>query len=80
MTTDTKDDAAVNDAILTRLCDELAWNIVGGQDRPSAEQVAIEIKKLAEQWADGQKEYDALVAEEHSAVAAMAIRGQWPSE
>ena len=71
-----KDDAAVNDKILAQQCAELAWAIVGGPDRPSAEEVAAKIKTLAEQWADGQMEYDALVAEEHSAVAAMAIRGQ----
>lgn len=80
MTTDTKDDAAVNDAILTRQCEELAYQIVGNHIRPSAVSTAAAIKKLAEQWADGQREVDALIAEEHCAVAAMAIRGQLPSE
>lgn len=70
------EDAATNDEILSRLCADLAWKITGGPDRPSAESVAAQIKSLATQWADGQRECDALAAEEHSAVAAMAIRGQ----
>jgi hypothetical protein len=73
-------EAAENDAILTRLCTDLAWKIVGGPERISAADTAAAIKRLVEQWSDGQREVDALIAEElREPVVAMVIRGQFPS-
>lgn len=72
-----RNDAAENDAILTRQCNELAQRIVSGLEIDSTEAVAVEIKKLAEHWADGTRECCALIAEEmRETTVAMVIRGQ----
>lgn len=75
-TMEDRNDCNKNDDILTKLSADLAWRIVGGPDRPTAAEVAAEIKALCKQWADGEREVCALTAEDFSAVAAMAIRRQ----
>jgi hypothetical protein len=71
-----RNDRDENEAILAKQCSDLAWKIVSGPEIPSAEEVAGQIMKLCEQWADGERECCALTAEDHSVVAAMAIRRQ----
>jgi hypothetical protein len=69
-----RNDVAENAAILHRLCTELAVDLLAGD--VSHEDAIERIKKLATQWADGEREVCALTAEDHSVVAAMAIRHQ----
>jgi hypothetical protein len=83
-----RNDDAENDAILDNQCVALAHQLFahecsfarGGEvmeHSPSCKIAYREIKRLAAQWADGQREVCALIAEEmRYPVVAMAIRGQ----
>jgi len=44
-------DTAANDAALGQECIDLAWEIVGGADRPSAHEVAKKIRRLVDKYA-----------------------------